>query len=61
MNRDSRYPVERNQSQLSAGFTYRPIPSVSFKVAGNRYGVQSGQPPVYYGFTASLVYFFHIP
>jgi hypothetical protein len=61
LDRDSRYASESSLARQSAGLTYRPIPSVSLKVEGDRYEPQAGRLPAYYGVTTSIVYFFHLP
>ena len=61
LDRDSRYADQNSLSKQSAGFTYRPIPMVSLKIEGDRFEPQGARLPAYYGVTAGLVWFFHLP
>jgi hypothetical protein len=61
LNRDSRYADQSRLATQSAGLTYRPIPSVSLKIEGDRYEPQGARAGAYYGVTTSAVWFFHLP
>jgi hypothetical protein len=61
LDRDSRYADQSNLRRQSAGLTYRPRPTVSLKIEGDRYEPQGVWIPPYYGVTTSLVWFFHLP
>jgi hypothetical protein len=61
LNRDSRFADESGLGRQSLGLTYRPQPSISLKIEADRYEPQWGRLPAYYGVTAGVVYFFHLP
>jgi hypothetical protein len=61
LDRDSRYADQSSLARQSAGLTYRPIPSVSVKIEGDRYEPQGARLPAYYGVTSAVVWFFHLP
>src|SRR5580692_2008607 len=61
LDRDSRYADQNSVARQSAGLTYRPIPSISLKIEGDRYEPQGTRLPAYYGVTTALVWFFHLP
>jgi hypothetical protein len=61
LDRDSRYADQSDLGRQSVGLTYRPIPTVSLKIEGDRYEPQGRRMPAYYGVTTSLVWFFHLP
>jgi hypothetical protein len=61
LDRDSRYVDQNSLARQSAGLTYRPIPSISLKIEGDRYEPEEARLPAYYGVTTALVWFFHLP
>jgi hypothetical protein len=61
LDRDSRYADQSSLAKQSVGLTYRPIPVVSVKIEGDRFEPHGARLPAYYGVTASLVWFFHLP
>jgi hypothetical protein len=61
LDRDSRYADQNSVAKQSAGFTYRPIPTVSLKIEGDRFEPEVARLPAYYGVTTGLVWFFHLP
>jgi hypothetical protein len=61
LNRDSRYADQNSLAKQSVGLTFRPIPTVSLKIEGDRFEPQAGRMPAYYGITTGLVWFFHLP
>jgi hypothetical protein len=61
LNRDSRFPDQSSLARQLAGLVYRPTPTVSLKVEGNRYEPGGAHTAAYYGVTTSLVWFFHLP
>jgi hypothetical protein len=60
IDHDSRFANESSQSRQSAGLTFRPIPSLSLKLEGDRYQTQAGQR-AFYGISTGMVFFFHKP
>jgi hypothetical protein len=61
LDRDSRYADQSRLAKQSAGLTYRPIPVVSLKIEGDRFEPEGARLPAYYGVTAGVVLFFHLP
>lgn len=61
LNRDSRYEAESGLARQSVGLTYRPVTPLSLKIEADRYEPERGRAPAYYGASAGVIYFFHLP